>query len=450
MNMPVATAATALPAHLAHLRGNAAMTSFGQDAVGGIQSGKAHPRISIRQNRFRLLNEQGQEFVVPQLHLDVIVVGVNKNVSKLYYAQAFNPGDPEPPAPTCFSDNGIAPSVRAQTPQCNTCAACPHSAWGSKVTDAGTKVKACSDSKKFAVLLADNPAGLVYELRIPAASMGNMKELVDMLNARGEPLPAMVLRITFDDKSQYPKLIFTPTSYINEAQNAAVMEVLDGEEAGECVGKDDLPIAQGAALPPPVGGQTPMAVPPVGAPVPQPPAAPVFTPAPQPLPAGPHYTPQMAPAPVVAPQPPAFNPMSTAPQGGFNPMAPAPAAPQMGQQAAEPPKARRTRKPRADAVPQGVAMNPIPQQPMVMQAPVAPQPQTYAAPQGVPAAAAPHLVNPNFTPAPVAAGSGGNLDIPQFLRRDQAGAAPAAANVPLQPQPTDQNLDALLGDALNK
>lgn len=444
MNMPTVQAATALPAHLAHLRGNAAITTFGQDAVGGIQSGKAHPRISIKQNRFRLVNEQGQEYVVPALHLDVIVVGVNKNVSKLYYAQAFNPADPEPPAPTCFSDNGIAPSSRAQTPQCGTCAACPHGAWGSKVTDAGTKVKACSDSKKFAVLLADNPAGLVYELRIPAASMGNIKELVDMLNSRGEPLPAMVLRITFDEHSQYPKLIFTPQSYINEAQNAAVMEVLDGDEAGECVGKEDVPIAQGAALSPPVSGQTPMAVPPVGAPVPQPPAAaPVFTPAPQPLPSGPHYSPQQPPAPIMAPQapPPAFNPMGA--PAAFNPMAPG------GQQApvAEAPKQRRTRKPRAEAAPQGVATNPMPA--MNLQQPV--PPQTYAPPAGMPATAAPHPVQPNFQAAPVASGgTDGNLDIPQFLRRDQAGAVPAAAAVNLQPAVTDQNLDALLGDALRK
>lgn len=249
MSVPTNTNVPQLPAHLMNF-GTAA--NLGLSAVGGISTGKSHPRISIKQNRFRLVDDQGQEFVVPQLFLDIIIVGANPVVSKIYYAGAYNPNAADFEAPTCFSDNGTAPSSRATTPQSPTCGTCPLNAWGSKITPAGAKIKACSDSKKMAVILADNPTGLVYELRVPGASLENIKSIVDMLNERKVPLPGLVIRVQFDENTDYPKLVFSPQTYITEAQKAAVLDVLDGEEVKEAVGLSDIAFNPGPAIAPPV------------------------------------------------------------------------------------------------------------------------------------------------------------------------------------------------------
>ena len=56
---------------------------------------------------------------------------------------------------TILSDNGTAPSRNASNPQARTCAECPQSAWGSKVsTVSGKGVKACADIQKIAFRLS--------------------------------------------------------------------------------------------------------------------------------------------------------------------------------------------------------------------------------------------------------------------------------------------------------
>ena len=428
MNLTATIGSGALPAHLQDF---GAAANISQSATGGIQIGQSHSRISIKQNRFRLLSEQGQEYVVPQLHLDVIVVGANDHVSKLYYAAAFNPADPEPPAPDCYSDNGIGPSDRALRPQSATCAGCPHAAWGSKLTPAGVKVKACSDSKKLAVLLADNPTGAIYELRVPAATMEN---LVGVMNQIGKatPLPSVVLRVTFDATSNYPKLLFTPVAYITPEQKAAVLDAIGSDEADKVVGKDDK--ARDPSVPLLAAGAGQVAVP-------QQPALPAFAPpvqahpnppqvfTPPPIPMAMPVIPQQQPAPPV-PQPasaPAFNPMAApapaaaAPQT-FNPFGGAVpgfqgAVPPATAPAAEAP-AKRKRRTKAEMA----AAGPVETPPQMVVPPLVPAGYQVQS-------TAPQMV----APLP---------DVPHAL-------APAAS-VPMSAPPTDANLDALICNAMRR
>lgn len=399
MNMPVHAPAPQLPAHLMNF-GSA--SNLGLNVVGGINIGKAHPRVSIKQNRFRLIDEQGQEFVVPQLYLDVIIVGANPVVSKMYYAGAYNPQAAEAEAPTCWSDNGTAPSSRASTPQSGTCEACPHNVWGSKVTPAGSKIKACADSKKMAVILVDNPTGPVYELRVPGASLENIKAIAESMSAKGVPLPGLIIRLTFDETAGYPKLLFTAVNYISADQKAAVMDVIDGEEVKEAVGMGDVPRTAGAALAPPVVQQ----------PVPQ-----VFAPTPMQPPVAPPVMPTFQPAQQAAmPQPPQFAPPPPVP--AFMNAVPAETVL---------PKPRK-RRAQAEPVPPPMGAA-VPQQSFAPQAP-----QFQAAPPAL----------------PMPQTQAGGFEIPAFLRRqDIPHAAPAAQSVPIQPQQTDAALDALLKDAMS-
>ena len=242
-----------MPQHLQALVGNQALQSMNQDAVKGISSG-AWPRISLKGSRFRLQDPQGQEYIVPRHWLDVVLVAVNPHgLSKIYYEGAYDPGS-EGGTPACYSDNGVAPSFRAAKPQCGTCAACPHNAWGSKITPSGTQVKACADVKKVAVLLADNTSGPVFELRIPGASLSNFAAYVRGMDAAGVPAASIVTRLQFDTSADYPKLLFAAPEvngdhpmpwqnypYITAEMLGDVLDVVNGEEVKLCTGANDKP-----------------------------------------------------------------------------------------------------------------------------------------------------------------------------------------------------------------
>ncbi len=223
------------PAYLQQLS-----NGFSSNLTGGISSG-SFARISIKGSRFRLNEVTGEQTVVNALNLDVFVIDANPNLSKNFYAQSYNPADAEGvgKAPDCFSDNGTTPSSRAGKPQCLSCAACPHNAWGSKITPTGGKTKACADSKRYAVILAQNPTGPVYELRLPAASLSSAGNVFRQLEERGINPSTILFRLTFDSTVDYPKLVFTPAAYATQEQAAIIAKLVGSAEVRRVVGLDE-------------------------------------------------------------------------------------------------------------------------------------------------------------------------------------------------------------------
>ena len=365
--MNAITTLPSLPAHLQKLAQNTALTSAAFSA--GISSGGV-PHISIKSSRFRLVSAGGEEILVNSLNLDVILVEANQHISKVFYAGAYDPNG-EDKAPDCFSDNGLAPSASCTSPQAKTCATCPNNAWGSKISEtSGKGVKACADVKKVAVILADNPDGPVYLLRIPPASLKNFGEYIGALDKHSIPASLVITRLAFDPQASHPKLLFAPAwleggvmPYINEAQAAAIEDVLGTDEVDKPIGKHDKPIAADkvvAALPAPAAVQAPVASP----------AMPPLPPMPQ------------AAAPVV----------STAPA---QPAALPPALPPVPPTAGTQPTAPRTRRKRGEAAEPAQQQTLLPAVPP--QAPAATQP----APQNAAAAVTP--INPPVADASLAA-----------------------------------------------
>ena len=235
-------------------------------AAGGISRG-GHPRLSIKNREFTALDPDSNEHRVGGFSnetgrfVDVIVVGANPSVSKVFYSKAFDPATTEPVEPDCYSDNGIGPSSRAENPQCSSCAACPNNAWGSKQTPGGTNIKACSDAKKIAVLLTEDLQGPVYELRIPAASMKGFAAFAGSLKGRGVPLPMVVLGLGFDSSVTYPKLTFRPSRYVEGKSELPVVQnalATKGDEIAEAVGSKDTPAPGGSVAHPAASNVVPM------------------------------------------------------------------------------------------------------------------------------------------------------------------------------------------------
>lgn len=247
--------------------------NVGQGAVQGI-GGPSPARISIAAQKFTkvdaagnqrihtvtMVNQQGQpqEFLSP--HLDCVLVGVNPNVSKIFYDTKFDPnGDDMPPA--CWSDNGVGPSSQAAKPQSATCAVCPNNNWGSAVSEmTGKQTKACNDAKKIAVMIPGD--SIIYQFRIPPASLKNLKKYAheiggnminDGRNERPADLSDIVTRISFESQGV---LKFEPVSFITE-QDAYQMDQIDAVKLDVLLGVNDVPRTAAIAHQPSPGVQLP-------------------------------------------------------------------------------------------------------------------------------------------------------------------------------------------------
>jgi len=237
MTQALTNPAFQLPAHLQDF-GSFGL-SVNQGITGGIKAG-GHPRINLDGCRWRVTENgvEDQDYIRDTV-LDVIIVDANPHMSKVYYASKFIPGT-DAKAPDCFSDNGEGPSTQATNPQHSNCAVCPHNAWGSKVNELGNKTKACSDYKKIAVVLADDPERNVFELRIPAASLQDFNKIMSSIVRNNLPIPAIVFELTFDTQVTYPRVLFKPKGYVAEDQAAGVKKWLNSADAKLAVGANDV------------------------------------------------------------------------------------------------------------------------------------------------------------------------------------------------------------------
>jgi hypothetical protein len=177
-------------------------------AAAGLGAGM-HPRISIKGGRFTLIDAGGVKYPWPHLTLPIVVVGANPNPSKVYYEGNYDPDVTTPP--TCYSDNGAAPSKDATKKMARTCAECTLGAWGSSTSEmTGKSTKACNDKKKLAVIVVGDTAELVYELQIPPMSLKVWAKYCGFVGSNTVPdgsrkcdLSDIVTNVSFDPEQTF-------------------------------------------------------------------------------------------------------------------------------------------------------------------------------------------------------------------------------------------------------
>lgn len=395
-----------------------------QAALAGL-GGISHPRISIRGGTFSLHDASGQSWPAPIQVVDNkpvmlgIIIGANGNKSKMYFRDGWDPDNTSPP--TCFSDNGVAPSSESSEPQAATCAECPLNRWGSEVSRMTRKgIKACHDKKKIAVRVIGDPTGLVYELQVPPASLKALGSYAGSVGAysipgggRNADLCDFVTVFSFVPQ-QTGMLEFAPMCWVDSVQldrasgqtticfnpqgepvaapdggaeiAGQIDEIWASGQIDELVGLKDKPYTGQITAQPQATPQLPAAQPAGHAPPQQPVQGHVVA-------APGAYAPPEGAAPA--------QPQQAFPSGGAAPSQAQP-APRGGRGGARPGAGRR---------PATAGQNVVPMQP-------APAGQSA----GVPAA----------QPAPVTSTVVEDADIPQFLRRQQSAPAPAQ---PAQPAP---------------
>lgn len=213
-----------VPAHIAQRFGDIAANNDLSANVGGggfpviSYKGKAW-HVARGGERTLVMNEDGE----PRQSLELVILKSNPNLSKIYYQSGYEEGSDA--KPTCYSNDGVGPARDAQTPQASKCAVCPNNAWGSRVTEAGAKGKACSDSRRLAVA----PVGDLENpmlLRIPAATLKDLTAYADMLNRRKAPYKAIVTKVGFDHTVAYPKMTFKAVRWLTDEEADVVADVL--------------------------------------------------------------------------------------------------------------------------------------------------------------------------------------------------------------------------------
>lgn len=227
-----------LPAHLSDRMGQpSAISSAMTSGIGGT-GGASFKRISIRGSRFRI-REGANETILPDNTLRAVIVGASPNITKLFYKGGYNPkAEGEDKKPDCFSNDGIRPDKNASDPQSQQCGNCPQNAWGSKMSDSGNKMKACSDQKRLAVISADdhseNPE--VYLFQVTPAALTEFRQYGDMLSSKGFPAELVVTEISFDPKQSFPKAQFKFGGFVNESQVATIDKLVGSDTVKEIVG----------------------------------------------------------------------------------------------------------------------------------------------------------------------------------------------------------------------
>jgi hypothetical protein len=215
--------------------------------LNGIAAGGVN-RISIKGSAFTLIAADGEKNEVQTRYLDVVILVGNPNVSKQYFAGAYDPT--KDAGPDCFSHNGVGPSSQCSKPQHHECATCPMNQWGTGKKSDGTPSdgKACSDRKLLAVIpTAKEYAGKAYQLNVPTTSLRNLytyvKDLCKTVHAGGHPMEPyhVITRLTFDSTKPGQVLIFTRGQDLQEAHLNYVADLLDSGQTDELISIGDKP-----------------------------------------------------------------------------------------------------------------------------------------------------------------------------------------------------------------
>jgi hypothetical protein len=206
-------------------------------------------RISLRGGKFRMV-VNGEEILTSNSEsLNVVIVNAAKDVSRTFYAGAYNPKADAAP-PDCWSNDGVTPDASVEEAQHHNCAECPQNIKGSGAGGG----RACRHFRRVAVALADDVGGDVYQLQLASKSIFGKGDLNHMpfeqyakyVGSQGYNLNSLNTELRFDPDSDTAKLFFKPLKFlakeqwevsVKQGQSPAAKKAIEFSVAK----KDDLP-----------------------------------------------------------------------------------------------------------------------------------------------------------------------------------------------------------------
>lgn len=178
-------------------------------------------------------NADGDEEPISTMR--VVIVDFNQRRGRTYYEGSYNPDTPG--TPTCWSkdgiepDNGVPDDVMKDVTAFK-CADCPLAIKGSRITDNGKEVAACSEHRMMAVVPANKLDSQPLRLKIAVTSDFDknspeleaknffaFKQYRAFLRNHGVTNTAQVItKMKFDPTVAYPKIVFGPDRLISEEE----------------------------------------------------------------------------------------------------------------------------------------------------------------------------------------------------------------------------------------
>lgn len=217
-----------------------ALAGDNTDLSAGVRGG--YSVLSIRGSRWHVKVGDEETTITdsttgdPVGSLRLVLLKASPNVSKNYYQGGYEEGAND--APTCWSIDGIRPDPAADK-QADSCAVCPKNVFGSRVTDAGKKVKACGDSRRLAVIPEGDFKNDVYGgpmlLRVPASSLSNLSQYGKKMDKQGFPYNTIVTRASFDHTVSFPKLEFNAVRPLTDDEADEIIGLLNDPEFADKV-----------------------------------------------------------------------------------------------------------------------------------------------------------------------------------------------------------------------
>jgi hypothetical protein len=190
-----------------------------KNLAGSISSGGK--RISIKGGVFRML-VNGEEIAVNEERAMNVIIINSSPVGRTFYEGTYSEGEAAK-APACWSADGAKPNADVKSPQASTCMSCPQNIKGSGQGDS----RACRYNQRLAVLLEGDIEGDIFQLQIPATSIFGsadqgqkmpMQAFARFLAQYKIPVGAVVTELRFDTGSATPKLTFSATRPLTEAE----------------------------------------------------------------------------------------------------------------------------------------------------------------------------------------------------------------------------------------
>ena len=223
----------------AHLRGQLDETT--KALMGNSGGGTNVKRISIKGSVFRMMVDGKEVAKNEDRAMNVIIVGAAQYNSRHYYEGTFTEGQAGK-LPDCFSDDGIKPSPRATSKQCETCKDCPQNVAGS--AQGSQTGRACKFSRRLAVILENDQKGDVFQLTLPAQSIFGKAEggkmpleaYVRLLGSNNVSVTSVVTEMRFDTDSATPKLTFKAVRYLEADEFANAQAKGKTPEAKTAIG----------------------------------------------------------------------------------------------------------------------------------------------------------------------------------------------------------------------
>lgn len=217
-----------------------ALAGDNDDLSSGVRGG--YSVLSIRGSRWHVKvgDEEttitDQETGDPIGSLRVVLLKASPNISKNYYVGTYEEGSSE--GPTCWSIDGVHPDPAADK-QADSCAVCPKNVFGSRITDNNKKAKACSDSRRVAVIPEGDFKNEVYGgpmlLRVPASSLSNLSQYGKKMTNRGFPYNTIITRCSFDLSVAFPKIEFNAIRPLTDEEADQIIALLKDSEFSDKV-----------------------------------------------------------------------------------------------------------------------------------------------------------------------------------------------------------------------